>query len=218
MSPLARTAFTLVTIVALVPALAFAAETRLADHLDPATAAEVGRIVDDAGARGLPTGPLVSKAIEGAAKGARADRIVAAVRAQATALDSARARLGTESSEAELVAGAGALIAGAPGDSLARLRDCCPQRRSLVVPLVVLADLVARRVPGPAASAAVLVAARAGAGDADLLRLRRRIEHDIDAGAAPGPTAIMRAKTLDVHALGVDKRSDRPSGTPGSRP
>src|SRR5206468_7565912 len=122
------------------------------------------------------------KALEGAAKHASPERITAAVRAQMTAMGEARAALGDSSSASEVVAGAGALLAGVPRDSLARLRAVRPDR-PLVVPLVVLADLVARNVPAAAASEAVLTAARARARDADLLTLRKRIEGDIARGA-----------------------------------
>lgn len=185
---------------------AWAADPRLAARLDPATAAEVQRWVDNAQAQGLPTAPLVSKALEGAAKRATPERIVAAVRAQALALGEARTALGDSSSEAEVIAGAGALLAGVPSDSLARLRAVRPDR-PLVVPLVVLADLVTRNVPASAASAAVLTASRARARDSDLLDLRKRIETDIAAGATPADAAILRARAF------------RPAGGPtGVRP
>jgi hypothetical protein len=60
---------------------------------------------------------------------------------------------------------------------------------SLVIPLVVLCDLVARGVPVEAASVAVLTAARAGATDLALLRIRERIHSRIDSGGAPAGAA-----------------------------
>lgn len=169
------------------------ADARLSARLDAGTAAEVQRLVDAARADGLPTEPLISKALEGEAKGASPERIVAAVRAQSAALGEARAALGTTSSEAEMVAGAGALLAGVPRDSLARLRETRPGK-PLVVPLVVLSDLMARRVPGDAAVTTVIAVTRAGARDADLLRLRERVERDIAGGMTPANAALMRAR------------------------
>ena len=169
------------------------ADPRLDARLDPATATEVKRLLGEARADSLPTEPLVSKALEGEAKRAPAARIVAAVRAQLAALGEARAALGTASSEAELVAGAGALMAGVPRDSIARLRATRPGK-PIVIPLVVLADLVARRVPGEAAATAVLAVARAGAADADLLRMRERVERDIAGGMSPADAAYARAR------------------------
>lgn len=176
-------------------AFAWAADPRLAARLDPATAAEVQRLVDDAAGRGLPTAPLVSKALEGSAKRAPPERIIAAVHAQAIAMGHARAALGDSSSDAEIVAGAGALMAGVPRDSLARLR-ALRTGQPLVVPLVVMADLVTRNVPAGPAAEAVLIATRARAGDEDLLALRKRIEGDIVAGMSPSDAAVLRARGL----------------------
>lgn len=179
----------------LLASVAWAADPRLVARLGPATADEVQKVVDDAAAQGLPAAPLVSKALEGSAKHAAPERIVAAVRAQAVAMGESRAALGDSSSEAEIVAGAGALLAGVPRDSLARLRVLRPHQ-PLVVPLVVMADLVTRSVPAGAAAQAVLIASRARVRDSDLLDLRKRIENDIAGGALPAEAAIVRSRDL----------------------
>jgi hypothetical protein len=181
--------------VCVLPTSARAADPRLTARLDPETAAQVQQLVDTAHAQGLPTEPLISKALEGAAKRAPAERIVSAVRAQSVALGEARAALGDSSSAPEIVAGAGALLAGVPRDSLVRLRATRPGQ-PLVVPLVVLADLVTRKVPTEAAASAVLTASRAGARDTDLLRMRERVERDIAAGVPPASAAMLRARGL----------------------
>ena len=194
------------------------ADARLAARLDAGTAAEVERLVDTARSEGLPTESLVSKALEGEAKGASGERIVAAVRAQLSALSAARAALGPASSEAEIVAGAGAVLAGVSGDSLARLRAVRPGK-PLVVPLVVLADLVARRVPSEAAATAVLAVSRAGGRDADLLRMRERVERDIAGGMMPANAALTRARRW-APGLRVpgDDRSSPTTRRPGTTP
>jgi hypothetical protein len=203
------------TFVCLVPASARGADPRLATRLDAETAAQVQHLVDAAQSQGLPTEPLISKALEGAAKRAPVERILSAVRAQSAALGDARAALGDSSSTSEIVAGAGALLAGVARDSLVRLRATRPGQ-ALVVPLVVLADLVTRKVPTEAAASAVLTASRAGAHDADLLRMRERIERDIAAGALPANAAMLRARGLmpTGAAPGAGKRSAvRATGT-----
>src|SRR6185503_12939495 len=98
-------------------------------------------------------------------------RIVAAVMKLADDMERSRALLGVNSTASELVAGSVALSAGVPSETLARLR---PERGggSVTMPLVVLADLVSRRVPVSTASAAVLAASRARVSDDDLMRLR----------------------------------------------
>ena len=170
-------------------------DPRLKARLDSETAAAVSQIVTQAQASGLPSEPLVAKALEGASKRAAGPRIVAAVRQYAQALAGAREALGADSRETEIVVGAGALLSGVPADSLAGLRAALPGR-SLVVPLVVMADLLARRVPAPTASNAILAASRAGVRDADLLKLRARVEEDIRAGMAPGVAATNRGRAL----------------------
>jgi hypothetical protein len=57
-----------------------------------------------------------------------------------------------------------------------------------MVPLAVLADLVASGVPPDSAAAAVLVLA-GSARDADLVEFRRAVERDIALGASPADAA-----------------------------
>lgn len=212
---------TLVGVIAILawmaPLVAHAADPRLAARLDPQTAAGVQQLVDDALSRHLPTEPLISKALEGAAKGAPAERILAAVRAQATGLGEARAALGDSSSEPEIVAGAGALLAGVPRDSLIRLR-ATRAGRPLLVPLVVLADLVTRKVPTGAAASAILTASRSGARDADLLRMRERVERDIAAGVSPAAAAMFRARGITPPAGALRERRRSGDRLPGGGP
>jgi hypothetical protein len=163
---------------------AAADEARLRARLSPEVAEQVLAIVREAREASLPADPLVARALEGASRGADAAGIVAGVRRQATALGEARGALGPGANPDEIVAGASALMAGVPADSLARLR-AARAGGNLVIPLVVLCDLVARGVPVDAASVAVLTAARAGATDLTLLRIRERIHTKIDSGGAP---------------------------------
>ena len=143
--------------------------------------AEVQPIIDSAVSGGLPSRPLVEKALEGAAKGASPAAIATAVRALAVALDGARHALGSATAD-ELNAGAVALRLGARPDDLTRLR-AARSRGSLVVPLGVLSDLVARGVPVDTASRVVV--ALASQGDDEYLAFRQRVDRDIDLGAAP---------------------------------
>jgi hypothetical protein len=172
-------------------------DARLIQRLDPATAAAVGQIVESARTAGIPTGPLIATALEGSRKGAPGERIVLAVRRHAAALEASRQALGGESTGPEIEAGAGALMSGVPADSLTRLRSLRPWG-SLVVPLVVMADLVTRQVPVATATAALAQASRAGARDADLLRLRARVEADIRRGVAPAEATMARVRGLGL--------------------
>ena len=159
------------------------------ERLDPDTRARVSQVIDSARGLGLPTEPLIQRALEGVLKGASGDRIVAALRRLATDLGTARAALGTGAASAELEAAVAALRAGATPPVLARLRE--RRRQSLTVALAVLADLVARGVPVDSAAAAVLVLAPT-ARDVDLVEFRRAVERDIALGAPPAAATSVR--------------------------
>ena len=193
-------------------------DPRLSARLDAETASAVSEIIDAAGQKGLPTEPLVARALEGASRQAPGARIVASVRALASDLATARELLGAGAASAELVAGATALSAGVKADTLPRLRAARPGG-SLVVPLVVLTDLITRRVPVETASAAVLAATRAGVKDKELMKLRQRIDRDIRAGVQPGNATVLRTRNLIGHFEGVGTRPAPPGeGRPGSGP
>lgn len=157
---------------------------RLRARLSPELAGRVLALIDPAREAGLPTDALVGRALEGASRRAADADIVAEVRRLAGGLASARTALGAGARPVEIEAGAAALLAGLPADSLARLRGSRPSG-SLAVSLVVLCDLVARGVPVDSASSAVIRAVRAGAPDASLLRLRERVHDQIQRGSTP---------------------------------
>lgn len=166
-----------------------AQDPRLMHRLDSATFAAVSTLMDSARTAGLPVEPLVQRALEGVAKHAESERIVAAVRRLAGELGLARAALGRESSPAELDAGASALRAGVRVEDLTLLR----QRRtqSLTVALAALTDLVVGGVPPDSAASAVLALA-SRARDDQIADFRRAVERDIALGATPAAAAAVR--------------------------
>src|SRR5438093_11102579 len=180
-------------------------DPRLA-RLDTAARCLVAVAIDSARAAGLPTEPLVQRALEGATKDAPGTLIVSAVQRLAADLGRARAALGASATSPELEAGAAALRAGASPAVLAQLRRS--RRQTITVPLAVLTDLVASGVPVDSAAAAVL-ALPASTRDADLIDLRRAVERDIALGAAP--TAATAAAMAGVFA------ADAPPVNPGAR-
>ena len=179
--------------IALLASQARGQDARLGARLDPATHTAVAAIVDSARAAGLPTEPLIDKALEGASKQASGDRITAAVRVLAGQLRDARSALGASPSEAEIVAGAGALNAGIGPAVLSRIRQS-RQRRPVTVALATLSDLVALGVPADTASAAVLALVRTGADDGALSAFGRDVERDIIAGVPPAAAVAVRAR------------------------
>jgi len=182
-------------------------------QLSPASRQVVARLGDSLRAAGLPDQPLYSKAAEGVFKCATETRIIAVVRTLARELGESRAALGASADDADLVAGAAALHVGATPAMLAQLREThraagSGARSSLAAPLIALADLLTRRVPAPAAAAAIdsLVARRAPADD--FAALRAAVERDIDAGRAPEASVMQRTQVL---LRGLDaKGSGRP--------
>lgn len=176
-------------------------------QLAPATRQAIARLGDSLRVVRLPDEPLYAKAAEGVLKGAEDARIIAAVRTLARELGEARVALGVAADDADLVAAASALHVGATPAMLTRLQDthraATNSGTSLATPLIALADLLTRRVPAPAAAAAIdsLVARRAPADD--FAALRAAVERDIDAGRAPEASVQQRTQVL---LRGLDSR------------
>jgi hypothetical protein len=175
-----------------IPATAQAQDERLTERLDAATAAQVQQVVDSAKAGGLPSEPLVQKALEGATLGASDDRILAAVQSLHGQLRRARQALGSDASDAELAAAAGALRAGLEPSALRRLQSLRPDQ-PLVVPIAVLTDLVAEGVPPAEATRSVLDLARAGRPDDEFVALRRQVQQQGGGGEPRGRPALRPA-------------------------
>ncbi|HEX6307090.1 MAG TPA: hypothetical protein VFZ69_02815 [Longimicrobiales bacterium] len=187
-------------------ASAAAQEARLVGRLPDADRARIDDILIAARAAGLPTEPLVDRALEGAAKGAPANLIVTAVVRLRGELDQARIAFGDTASPAELTAGASALRAGATSADLARLRQLRPGL-PLTVPAGVLADLAAAGVPMETGLSAVLALADEAA-DADYVAFRRNVERDIALGASPVAAVGVRLRAVaDDLASSGDNRS-----------
>jgi hypothetical protein len=165
------------------PPAAGAQDPRLEARLDSATRARVEAALASARAEGLPTEPLVQKALEGASKGAPGPRIVDAVGTVLADLRRARGALGVAAAEDDLVAAAAALRAGATPSMIGEMRRVA-RRGAVAVPLAVFTDLVAGGMGTDAAWRSVAELARNGADDETFLRLRDRLEPP-PPGAAP---------------------------------
>jgi hypothetical protein len=170
----------------LLPSSLAAQDRRLTERLDGQTAGAVQRVVDSAAAEGLPTEPLVQKALEGSTLGAPGDRITSAVMALHRQLASARQALGGDADEAELTAAAGALRAGLPASALRRLQSV-RGGRPLVVPIAVLTDIVTEGLEPEEATRSVLALAREGRPDDDFVALRREVQTRRRGAGPDGP-------------------------------
>jgi hypothetical protein len=197
-----------------------AQEPRLVGRIPDAARTRVDAILTAARADGLPVEPLVDRALEGVAKGARPDRIVAAVTRLLDELRLARQAFGETASAAELSAGASALRAGATPANLAQLRRL-RARQSLTIPAAVLADLVAAGVAADTGIAAVLALA-SNAADADYIAFRRNVERDIALGASPASSVGARLRAAgDMLETAAPSQpttaSGSSTGAPGKR-
>jgi hypothetical protein len=181
-----------VLVLALLAARVDAQDTRLS-RLDRRVQREVAALVDTARSLGIPSEPVVDKALEGAAKRAPNDRIITVVRSRFRELVAARGALGSGALDAEIIAAADALHAGANAHVITTLRST-RAGAPLTIPLAVLADLIARGVPADTASAAVLALAHTPATDAQFAALRDDIERDIAKGAPPALAAGLRTR------------------------
>lgn len=200
--------------------------------LPASAAARFDRILQGAAARGLPTGPLVDKTLEGEAKQVPADRILDVVALLANNLGRARALL-LESGAADaddVTAAADALRRGVSDGSVRALR--AQQRgRPFALPVETLADLVQQGVPGDKALGMLAAWNRRGADQTELRELPAAIERLIRNGTlpaqaaavvtaaitgAPGAAAAVAGKS-DL-APGHADRPDRPPVAPGAGP
>jgi hypothetical protein len=162
-----------------------------ASRFDSLTASTLRSIFEEARANGLPTRPLVNRALEGAARRTTSDRILRVVREHAAALAQARGALGPRSSEDELEAGAIALRAGLDVRTLEAVRGTRAPG-SAVVPLVVLTDIVRRGVPVTNAREAVTGLADAPRADDMLLGLQAAVAKNAPRGPGMALDALNR--------------------------
>jgi len=162
-----------------------------AARFDTLTASALRVLFDDAAAKGLPTGPLINRALEGAARRVGGPRILSVVRAHAAALAEAKAALGEGSTVAELDAGATALRAGIDVRSLTVVRGT-RQNGTAVTALVVLTDVVKRGVPLTTAREAVATIARSPRPDDALLGLQATVAKNAQRGPGMALDALNR--------------------------
>jgi len=177
-------------------------------RLDERTRAAVSAVVDGARREGLPTEPLIDKALEGVSKRAPGPSIVNVVRSWVADLRRAREALGPSSSPADVQAGATALRAGFSPRELERLRDVRSGVR-LAAALNTGSYLVNRGVPADTISSIIVRLALASATEDQLYSLRQDIERDISGGVSAVTAASLRGAGLE------QQLRDRPQGNSG---
>jgi hypothetical protein len=204
--------------------MAFTALTddpRLVNRLDEHTREAVAAIVDSARRNGVPTEPLIDRALEGASKHAPGTLIVNSVRRWAMDLRMARQALGPASTEAEVVAGATAIRNGVKPQELERLRQVRDGQRYAVA-LNVMNYLVNKGVQADTISPVVVDLVLASATDAQFLTLQQEVERDISGGLQASTALSLRGQGLvrqiaEATANGEGPGSALPSGRGSAR-
>ncbi|MEW5916133.1 MAG: hypothetical protein AB1762_06995 [Gemmatimonadota bacterium] len=176
------------------------ADDRLAGRLDVATREQVVALVDSLRGEGLPTEPIIDRALEGASKRAEGPRIVAVVRGYAVHLRVARAVLGPASTPREIVAGANALKAGIKTEELQRVRAARDGIRYAVA-FDVLTGLKNRSVPNDTAVRVIASLVKLAASDQQYVTLLDQIERSIAAGTPPAVAASAQGITVERAVL-----------------
>jgi len=157
-----------------------AQDSRLVERFPPAVVSQLSANIERAGHEGLPTEPLVLRALEGQAKGASVEQIVAALTRLRDALQTSRSTLGAGASANELTIAAAALQAGVPQSRLAELHRL-RSGMTVTAPLEAYLDLIARGAHADRTWIRISDLARRRANDADYGRLTPA---DVDRDAA----------------------------------
>ena len=167
-------------------------ESRLAQRLDAETHASVMRVLQNARQLELPIDPIVSKALLGAAFKQPSSVITQTVNVELERLVASRDALAPRPSFNDIKAGAEAIALGVPSETIKDLRARFPER-SMVVPLAVLGELVANKVPVQKAAAMVNRLMQRGASEAQLVAFSEKVREDIARGITP--TEALAART-----------------------
>lgn len=167
-------------------------------NLDRDVAAHLVRIVDSARARGLPTEPIVAKISQGVLFHSPADRIVVAAQSVVARLDDARLALAPKPTQSDIAAGENALgVDGVTKTALQMVRATSPNR-PVAVPLGLLAQLVASKVPVSRATKIVTDLIKRGATDPQLLALGNNVDADVLHGARAMASLDVRLQGLNA--------------------
>lgn len=190
-----------------------ASDPRLTNRLDAQTRDAVDAIIENARKAGVPTEPLVDRALEGASKRATGSQIVSVVRGWADDLRKARQALGPGSPDAEVVAGAHALRNGIDVRQLERLRGTKSGVRYAMA-LDVMNYLVNRGVPVDTISPVIVNLVLASATDDQFAKLRQDVERDISGGMPASTAASLRGLGLEQQVAAASNAAN--GGVPGS--
>jgi hypothetical protein len=164
---------------------------------DREASAELAKIVAAVRQNGLPLEPILAKVQYAVMVRAPAPRIVAAARAIAARLEDARAALAPHPTPLDITEGEKALGAGVSAKSLQDVRRVSANKPYLV-PLGVLAQLVASKVPEQQATKYVMDLIKRGATADQLAALGNDVNADVTLGRAATSALEMRMNRLNA--------------------
>lgn len=193
------------------PAVLTAQDARLDRIREALPAAAVDRIetvLAEADAANLPVGPLLDKALEGAAKGVPAERVAGAVAAYAERLGQAQELVGAGRSPDAVVAAADAVRRGVPPATVRSLAGA--HEGELAIPLVVLGDLMAAGVPVDHAYEVVEGALARNSQNDQILAIPSVLRRMMEEGQLPAQAAAAITSAFD--------RGHLPVGIPAGPP
>ena len=164
---------------------------------DPETSRQVSQIIESAVAAGLPASQIVAKAQLAVLVRTPGPKIVETAKAVATRLEVARQSIAPHELANDIVNAEEALSYNVPADILRRISKASP-KAPIAVPLSVLTQLVATRVPAKRAGEIVLDLVRRGATPTQLQALGNDVESDVRLlGATAVNAANLRYKNLN---------------------
>ncbi|MGH7426860.1 MAG: hypothetical protein ACREJ4_00585, partial [Candidatus Methylomirabilaceae bacterium] len=166
-------------------------DAQLAGRVPPSLAASVTALLDSAAVRGFPGTLLVDKTLEGVAKGAPAELILAAVRTEFGHLDQAArllAETGTANADA-VEAGAFALRAGLSGGDVAAIARTADRTYPAATALQVAGTLRALGVPRAETVGLVRATIRSVRPVSELVSLPGQVQAATAGGVPPAAAA-----------------------------
>jgi len=164
---------------------------------DAETSRQVSQIIESAAAAGLPASHIVAKAQFAVLVRAPGPKVVETARAVAARLEVARKSIDPHTQANDIVNAEEALSYNVPADILRRISAASP-KAPIAVPLSVLTQLVATRVPVNRAGQIVLEMVRRGATPTQLQALGNGVDSDVRLlGATALDAANVRYRNLN---------------------
>jgi hypothetical protein len=215
-------------LLAAAPLAAQSVRPRLEGRVPATAVPAVDSLVRAAAGEGLPTEPLIQKALEGGAKGVAAPRIVAAVQLNLSELRAARDLLVRAGDVPPVTAGEVATVAwalrrGLPEPVVERVVAALPHPPRAAA-LHAVADLVAHRFDSDSSADLIIAAMRQGVREERLLDVSTAAVHELQRGRTrPEALAAVRRQLPNVPpapkpARGTVARARRPVPPPPQPP